>query len=50
MNMTEKQLQAQIKAWKQARWNASQSNNASGVFKAQRELKQLYKRLDQLHK
>lgn len=48
--MTEQQLQAHIKSWKQSQWNASQANHSAGVFRAQRELEKLYKQLDQLHR
>lgn len=44
--MTTEQIKNQINEWKKIQYRASQMNQASKVFKAQRELEKLYKMLD----
>lgn len=44
--MTTEQIKNQINEWKKIQYRASQMNQASKVFKAQKELEKLYKMLD----
>lgn len=44
--MTTEQIKNQIAEWKKIQYRASKMNNATQVFKAQRELEKLYKLQD----